>query len=118
MRCFLSNYFDLFFTFIVVTDSSKSLGRQISQVKPEKVLSVLQLLWIALYLYVFICFVVVIAVFDVLNCASEAFVVCQNYSPPEGYTPNMFNPLLNNHSSTLLFYRSLIRYTCQRTKLQ
>lgn len=41
----------------------------------------------------------------VLKRVSEAFVVCQNYSPPEGYTPNMFNPLLNNHSGTLLSYK-------------
>ncbi|XP_013395247.1 putative tRNA (cytidine(32)/guanosine(34)-2'-O)-methyltransferase [Lingula anatina] len=27
----------------------------------------------------------------------EAFVVCQNYCPPEGYVPNMSNPLLDNH---------------------
>lgn len=26
----------------------------------------------------------------------EAFVVCQNYSPPEGYVPNMSNPLLDH----------------------
>lgn len=40
-----------------------------------------------------------------MQCVSEAFVVCQNYSPPEGYIPNMFNPLLDNHSGTLLFYK-------------
>ena len=38
------------------------------------------------------------------NCVSEAFVVCQNYNPPEGYIPNMCNPLLNNHSGILLLY--------------
>ncbi|KAL5015312.1 hypothetical protein ScPMuIL_009582 [Solemya velum] len=27
----------------------------------------------------------------------EAFVVCQNYSPPPGYVPNMSNPLLDHH---------------------
>ena len=27
----------------------------------------------------------------------EAFVVCQNYSPPAGYVPNMSNPLLDQH---------------------
>lgn len=26
----------------------------------------------------------------------EAFVVCQNYCPPEGYTPTMANPLLDH----------------------
>lgn len=31
------------------------------------------------------------------NSSIEAFVVCQNYSPPEGYTPNMSNPLLDHH---------------------
>jgi len=25
----------------------------------------------------------------------EAFVVCQNYTPPEGYTPTMANPLMD-----------------------
>ncbi|XP_054878680.1 putative tRNA (cytidine(32)/guanosine(34)-2'-O)-methyltransferase isoform X2 [Poeciliopsis prolifica] len=29
------------------------------------------------------------------NSSIEAFVVCQNYSPPEGYIPNMSNPLLD-----------------------
>jgi len=33
------------------------------------------------------------------NSSIEAFVVCQNYSPPEGYTPTMINPLLD-HSYT------------------
>lgn len=27
------------------------------------------------------------------NSSIEAFVVCQNYSPPEGYIPQMINPL-------------------------
>lgn len=27
---------------------------------------------------------------------SEAFVVCQNYSPPKDYVPNMSNPLLDH----------------------
>ncbi|CAH1772758.1 unnamed protein product [Owenia fusiformis] len=31
------------------------------------------------------------------NSSIEAFVVCQNYSPPEGYVPNMSNPLLDHH---------------------
>ncbi|XP_060791025.1 putative tRNA (cytidine(32)/guanosine(34)-2'-O)-methyltransferase [Neoarius graeffei] len=30
------------------------------------------------------------------NSSIEAFVVCQNYSPPEGYIPNMSNPLLDH----------------------
>ncbi|XP_008400801.1 tRNA (cytidine(32)/guanosine(34)-2'-O)-methyltransferase [Poecilia reticulata] len=29
------------------------------------------------------------------NSSIESFVVCQNYSPPEGYIPNMSNPLLD-----------------------
>jgi len=33
------------------------------------------------------------------NSSIEAFVVCQNYSPPEGYVPTMVNPLLD-HSYT------------------
>ncbi|KAI6652075.1 Ribosomal RNA methyltransferase 1 [Oopsacas minuta] len=32
------------------------------------------------------------------NSSIEAFVVCQNYSPPDGYIPNMANPLLNPQS--------------------
>lgn len=27
---------------------------------------------------------------------AEAFVVCQEYSPPEGYIPTMANPLLDH----------------------
>ncbi|KAF7696941.1 putative tRNA (cytidine(32)/guanosine(34)-2'-O)-methyltransferase [Silurus meridionalis] len=30
------------------------------------------------------------------NSSIEAFVVCQNYSPPDGYIPNMSNPLLDH----------------------
>ncbi|KAJ3596807.1 hypothetical protein NHX12_003207 [Muraenolepis orangiensis] len=30
------------------------------------------------------------------NSSIEAFVVCQNYTPPEGYAPNMSNPLLDH----------------------
>uniref|UniRef100_A0A8C6SR76 Putative tRNA (cytidine(32)/guanosine(34)-2'-O)-methyltransferase n=1 Tax=Neogobius melanostomus TaxID=47308 RepID=A0A8C6SR76_9GOBI len=30
------------------------------------------------------------------NSSIEAFVVCQNYLPPEGYVPNMSNPLLDH----------------------
>ncbi|CAG8552114.1 9492_t:CDS:2 [Paraglomus brasilianum] len=29
------------------------------------------------------------------NSSIEAFVVCQNYAPPEGYTPTMANPLMD-----------------------
>jgi hypothetical protein len=28
---------------------------------------------------------------------AEAFVVCEQYSPPDGYVPNMSNPLLDQH---------------------
>lgn len=31
------------------------------------------------------------------NSSIEAFVVCEKYSPPEGYVPNMSNPLLDHH---------------------
>ncbi|XP_076451350.1 tRNA (cytidine(32)/guanosine(34)-2'-O)-methyltransferase-like [Babylonia areolata] len=31
------------------------------------------------------------------NSSIEAFVVCQNYSPPKDYVPNMSNPLLDHH---------------------
>ncbi|XP_046427051.1 putative tRNA (cytidine(32)/guanosine(34)-2'-O)-methyltransferase [Neodiprion fabricii] len=30
------------------------------------------------------------------NSSIEAFVVCKNYSPPEGYQPHMLNPLLTH----------------------
>ena len=30
------------------------------------------------------------------NSSIEAFVVCQNYNPPPGYTPTMLNPLLDH----------------------
>ncbi|XP_061698179.1 putative tRNA (cytidine(32)/guanosine(34)-2'-O)-methyltransferase [Syngnathoides biaculeatus] len=30
------------------------------------------------------------------NSSIEAFVVCQNYRPPQGYVPNMSNPLLDH----------------------
>lgn len=29
------------------------------------------------------------------NSSIESFIVCQNYSPPQGYKPTMANPLLN-----------------------
>lgn len=31
-----------------------------------------------------------------MDCFVEAFVVCQNYSPPDGYVPTMANPLLDH----------------------
>ncbi|ELU17391.1 hypothetical protein CAPTEDRAFT_159848 [Capitella teleta] len=31
------------------------------------------------------------------NSSIEAFVVCEKYSPPDGYVPNMCNPLLDQH---------------------
>lgn len=34
------------------------------------------------------------------NSSIEAFVVCQNYSPPAGYIPNMSNPLLDHKYDT------------------
>ena len=33
------------------------------------------------------------------NSSIEAFVACQGYSPPTGYTPTMANPLLSNHQN-------------------
>lgn len=30
------------------------------------------------------------------NSSIEAFVVCRNYSPPEGFIPQMINPMLDN----------------------
>jgi tRNA (cytidine32/guanosine34-2'-O)-methyltransferase len=33
------------------------------------------------------------------HCTLESFIVCQNYSPPEGYVPTMANPLLDFHYS-------------------
>ena len=30
------------------------------------------------------------------NSSIESFVVCQGYSPPEGYVPTMINPLLDH----------------------
>jgi len=30
------------------------------------------------------------------NSSIEAFVVCQNYSPPEGYVPQMINPMIDD----------------------
>jgi len=31
------------------------------------------------------------------NSSIEAFIVCQNYSPPEGYVPTMVSPMLDHH---------------------
>lgn len=36
----------------------------------------------------------IFSIFNELNF-TESFVVCQNYSPPEGYVPTMVNPLLD-----------------------
>ena len=36
--------------------------------------------------------------FSSRNSSFEAFVVCKEYSPPEGYTPHMLNPLLSHQS--------------------
>jgi len=33
------------------------------------------------------------------NSSIESFIVCENYSPPDGYIPNMFNPLMNNQAA-------------------
>ena len=33
----------------------------------------------------------------------QAFVVCQNYTPPPGYTPTMLNPLLDHKVSQSTF---------------
>ncbi|XP_031658792.1 tRNA (cytidine(32)/guanosine(34)-2'-O)-methyltransferase isoform X1 [Oncorhynchus kisutch] len=39
------------------------------------------------------------------NSSIEAFVMCQNYSPPVGYVPNMSNPLLDHSygNNTVMF---------------
>lgn len=34
------------------------------------------------------------------NSSIEAFVVCQNYSPPEGYIPQMIDPMVNDVEET------------------
>ena len=34
---------------------------------------------------------------SIMCVITEAFVVCQNYSPPKDYVPNMSNPLLDHH---------------------
>ena len=48
---------------------------------------------------------------DTLVClfflSTEAFVVCQNYSPPEGYVPNMANPLLDHHYGKIFKYNGI-----------
>jgi tRNA (cytidine32/guanosine34-2'-O)-methyltransferase len=38
---------------------------------------------------------------------TEAFVVCQNYSPPEEYIPNMSNPLLDHQYGEYFVIMSL-----------
>jgi len=35
------------------------------------------------------------------NSSIEAFIVCQNYSPPEGYVPTMVSPMLDHHYGIL-----------------
>ena len=34
--------------------------------------------------------------YSIMHCIIQAFVVCQGYSPPPGYTPTMLNPLLDH----------------------
>ena len=43
----------------------------------------------------------------------QAFVVCQNYSPPPGYTPTMLNPLLDHKVSPSQFLNLLSIITRQ-----
>jgi len=33
------------------------------------------------------------------NSSIESFIVCENYTPPDDYIPNMFNPLMNNQAA-------------------
>ena len=47
---------------------------------------------------------------DVFLLFLEAFVVCQHYNPPEGYIPNMSNPLLDHH------YSEYVTSLCSQTK--
>lgn len=44
------------------------------------------------------------------NSSIESFVVCQNYQPPEGYTPNMINPLLDNTYCDFNQFTGINRY--------
>ncbi|MGH0129829.1 UNVERIFIED_CONTAM: hypothetical protein FKN15_039788 [Acipenser sinensis] len=45
------------------------------------------------------------------NSSIEAFVVCQGYTPPEGYVPNMSNPLLDHcYASALVSPSGTLRY--------
>ncbi|MGH0137657.1 UNVERIFIED_CONTAM: hypothetical protein FKN15_071613 [Acipenser sinensis] len=43
------------------------------------------------------------------NSSIEAFVVCQGYTPPEGYVPNMSNPLLDHCYGTVSIQHSIFR---------
>ena len=47
---------------------------------------------------------------DCVCVVTEAFVVCQNYSPPKDYVPNMSNPLLDHHYG--LYSPFLITLVC------
>ena len=54
------------------------------------------------------------------SCASsEAFVVCQHYTPPKGYKPTMSNPLLDLKYSELQphFIVHEIRTDCTQTQV-
>ncbi|XP_067006269.1 tRNA (cytidine(32)/guanosine(34)-2'-O)-methyltransferase isoform X2 [Anabrus simplex] len=44
------------------------------------------------------------------NSSIEAFVVCQNYSPPEGYEPTMLNPLTFHSEDDLRNTNAVNRY--------
>jgi tRNA (cytidine32/guanosine34-2'-O)-methyltransferase len=48
-------------------------------------------------LKIFFPFVTVVKPKSSRNSSLEAFILCQNYSPPEGYTPTMINPMLDKH---------------------
>lgn len=49
------------------------------------------------------------------NSSIEAFVVCENYSPPEGYQPQMIDPMINDvkviaHETKSAINRSIIPF--------
>eukprot|EP01114_Cavostelium_apophysatum_P021270 TRINITY_DN7376_c0_g1_i1.p1 TRINITY_DN7376_c0_g1~~TRINITY_DN7376_c0_g1_i1.p1 ORF type:complete len:302 (+),score=75.15 TRINITY_DN7376_c0_g1_i1:47-952(+) len=48
-------------------------------------------------LKIFFPFVTVVKPKSSRNSSIEAFVLCQNYRPPEGYVPTMINPMLDKH---------------------
>ncbi|GFR57427.1 AdoMet-dependent rRNA methyltransferase spb1 [Elysia marginata] len=61
-------------------------------------------------LKIFFSFVTVFKPRSSRNSSIEAFVVCQGYCPPEGYVPNMSNPLLDQQ-----YGRYYVTYqTCRR----